>query len=145
MKKVVALVAVLVLTACASPEQVAARKASFVARQNAMFDAQRAAAELTCSGKEQCDKMFRIASDATMEMADMKIQTVTPNYISTYNPTDYGRIGMTARRTLSSGNDEVIKLDVNCRGVGGAMPWEDCFDRVATIYKTYKARIDKLK
>ena len=135
---------VLILAACASPEQVIARKAAFAAKQNAMFDAQRQAAELTCKDKDQCDRMFRVASDVVMEMADMKVQTATQNYVATYNPLDYGRIGMTARRTLSSGTEEVIKLDVNCRGIGGVMPWEDCFDRVAFIYRTYKARVDRL-
>jgi hypothetical protein len=90
--------------------------------------------------------MFRIATDSVTEMSSMKIQTVTPNYISTYNPTRVGHIGMAAKRTLGSGNTETIRLDVTCEGINwDHAPYRlECFSRVETIYRAYKAKISQL-
>ena len=141
MKKLLAIATVLALTACASPEEIAARKAAFQAARDDQEAQQRGAAVITCNTKAQCDKIFRIASDAVTEMADMKVQTASTNYIATYNPTEYGYIGMAARRVLVSGDAEKITLDVVCKGMYGDMPWESCYSRVASIYRAYKSRL----
>ena len=147
MKKILSIASILSLTACVSPEmtaKIAERNAAFAALRVPMLNAQRAAGELTCTKKDQCDRMFRVASDFVTEMSSMKIQIASPNYISTYNPINVGHIGMSARRTLVSGDTELIKLEVNCRGIdSGHEPFQlDCFKQVENAYRVYKAKID---
>jgi hypothetical protein len=140
MQKIFTIAAVLLVSACASPEQIAASQAKVVAKHNAIAEIRETSGVVKCADKEQCDKFFRIASDVIIELSDMKIQSSTPNYISTYNPIKYGFIGMTARRTLGAGAGEIVRLDVNCRGMEGSWPLEGCFDRVAYVYKVFNRR-----
>lgn len=80
-----------------------------------MLDAKQKVEEITCKGKEQCDLLFRIASDALIETSDMKVQNNSLNYISTFNPTQPGRIGISARKLLISGDTEKVIFSATCK------------------------------
>lgn len=137
MKRILILSIALLITACVSPEQVAAKKA----RQQAMMNAINQNSVVVCDNKKKCDAIYRVAVDMVTSYADMKIQTQGENNISTYNPIDWGRIGMGARRTLNTDNTENITLNVYCKGMLGDYPWEACFDQVTFIYNTYKTKV----
>ncbi len=74
----------------------------------------------------------------------MKIQSQGENNISTYNPFNYGYVGMSAQRTLSTGTAENITLNVYCKGMSETLlPWESCFERVTAIYNINRTKIAK--
>lgn len=143
MRKAILLMFILVNTGCAGVSQrIEAQKSIERAAEFEMLDARQKAEMITCSGKEQCDRYFRVASDFVMEHATMKIQTASENYVATFNPISDGQIGMTARRSLGSGGSETIKLDINCYpGRYGIMALS-CYRRTATMYSLYKIQIE---
>jgi hypothetical protein len=109
-----------------------------------MYEAQRAASIIRCRGKNECDKIFRIANDTLVELSDMKIQTSTQNYVATYSPIEYGDVGIFLTRTLSSEDYELIKFNVLCKGINGPSPWVQCYERVTNVYRKYKDRLEDL-
>lgn len=114
------------------------------AKQDEMNAAIKQNSTISCNSKSRCDKIYRIASDIVVEYSDMKVQLQGENFISTYNPIDLGKIGIGARRTMSSGSGETVTLSVYCKGMVGSVIWEPCYDRVTNIYNHYKVRIKGL-
>lgn len=142
---VVASLAMVLLTGCgAAKERIAAQDAERRSTAYEMLSAIQEAGEITCNGKEQCNRLFRVASDFIAEESSMKIQTVSENYISTYNPIKIGQIGMSARKTLTKDDNETIKLSISCKDEY-RIAEIDCNRLVAALYKKYKRAIDSMR
>jgi uncharacterized protein YceK len=104
------------LTGCGAVKQnMANYEAERRAAEFQMLDAKQKVEEITCKGREKCDLLFRIASDALIETSDMKVQNTSQNYISTFNPTQPGRIGISARKLLVSGDTEKVVFSATCK------------------------------
>ena len=138
----VAFVFLFILSGCGSMKNQLEQERRDAENAEARFNLSRVDAEVVrCKSKEECNKMFRIASDVVTEFSDMKIQTATENYIATFNPTRLGMIGMTARRTLALSEGEEIKLSISCnRQYYASIAY--CFNKSADIYDIYKKRLE---
>ena len=99
---------------------------------------------VTCPDKRTCDKAFTLAKIYVQEHADMKIQSSDDTIVSTYNPTDYGRMALTATRTPESGDSSTIKLVATCKGMdsGSDLFFKMCAERIAPTYKNFKSFIE---
>lgn len=97
---------------------------------------------ITCDSKDMCDKIFRIASDITVEYSDMRIQSQGVNNVSTYNPVDHGDVGMLVQRVMVDSNSEKIKFIVVCDGMYNyRIIGNSCYEKVTSIYNIYKQRV----
>lgn len=105
-----------------------------------MLDAKQKVEEITCKGKEQCDLLFRIASDVLIETSDMKVQNTSQNYISTFNPTQPGRIGISARKLLVSGDTEKVVFSAACKDSYSSLEIL-CNKGMYIIYATYANKL----
>lgn len=141
MDKFFLIVLILTLTACVSPEKIAAYKAIEESENEILITARRDVEEIRCSSKAQCDKIFRIASDVVSTMSDMKLQISSENIVSTYNPISIGYVGMSATRSLGMNEAEIIKLNVNCKGMNDGISRRHCMSKVLNIYRDYKSKI----
>lgn len=143
MRKAILLSFILINTGCAGVSQrIEAQKSQERAAEFEMLDARQKAEVISCNGKEQCDRYFRVASDFVMEHATMKIQTATENYVATFNPIRDGQVGMTARRSLGTAGSETIKLDINCNPGRYGLMAMSCYRSTAAMYNLYKIQID---
>lgn len=136
MKKI-AILAALALTGCVSPAQ---RQQNQANHDNLMAQVRQASADatVTCKDKSECDRMFDAAKSYVHSKSDMKVQISDSVNISTYNPTEWGYVGMSASRTPVAGGGSAIRLSVSCKGLYETYPWEACPGRVIPIYKGFK-------
>lgn len=110
------------------------------AAESQMLDVKQKVEEVTCKGKEQCDLLFRIASDVLIETSDMKVQNSSQNYISTFNPTQPGRIGISVRKLLVSGDTEKVVFSATCKDSYGSFEIM-CNKGMYIAYTTYEIKL----
>lgn len=141
-RKLLLLTLVMINAGCAGVSQgIEAHKSKERAAMSEMLEARQNTEVISCNGKEQCDRYFRVASDFAMEHATMKIQTATENYVATFNPISDGQVGITARRMLGTAGSETIKLDINCNPGRYGLLTISCYSQTATMYKLYGIQI----
>lgn len=136
-------IACLFITGCAGvAERIAEKDSQRMASRYEMLTVRQKVEEISCKGKEQCDLLFRIASDVIAENSDMKIQNSSENYISTYNPIQPGRIGLSARKSLSTGGTEKVVFTAVCSN-----RYNDyellCNKGLSIIYRTYLMKLNE--
>ena len=133
----------LTLTGCVSQEELARRQAAFNEMQSRLSASQNNTI-VTCPNKQVCDKAFSLAKIYVQNNADMKIQFSDETTISTYNPINYGYMGLNATRTPEVGDSSSIKLVASCKGMydGGGYFYEMCANRVTPVYEGFKPFIE---
>ena len=130
-----------ILGGCATPEQRAKEEADFREIQAQYEAARERAALVLCKSKEQCDKVFRVATEEIRTFSTMKIQTATDTYVATYSPIRIGHIGMTVERKLGQGDEEWIAMSILCDWRVYA---DYCMKQSTTIYKHYALKLQHL-
>jgi hypothetical protein len=142
-KLVIISTAALLITGCAgTKERIVAFEANRKASEYEMLEARQKVEEVSCKGKEKCDLLFRIASDVILEKSDMKVQNSSQNNISTFNPTQPGRIGISARRTLATGDTEKVIFSAICADRYNAFE-ELCNKGLSIVYRTYLIKLNE--
>ena len=130
-----------ILGGCATPEQRAKEEADFREIQAQYEAARDRAALVLCESKEQCDKVFRVATEEIRLFSSMKIQTATDTYVATYSPISIGDIGMTAERRLGQGDEEWIAMSILC---DWRLVADSCMKKSTLIYKHYALKLQRL-
>lgn len=101
-------------------------------------------AYVTCNDKASCDKVFSLAQIYINSMASQKIQVATDTIIETYNPTEYGNIGMGAVKIPGKGSSAIIRLSVTCK-VSDSGHFENyCRSKKLDIYKGFRPFVNKM-
>lgn len=136
-RMLVLVVLTFILAGCATQQQIQAWQSQKYEMNSAIAES----SSITCDSKEKCDKIFRVATDIASQYSDMKIQTQGVNNLSTYNPNEYGRVGISVQRIMLAGNAEKINFNVVCKGMYDDLMGKYCYERVASTYKLYKQRV----
>lgn len=71
-----------------------------------------------CSSKPQCDAMWSEALVQIQNVSGMRIQTATDTYVQTFNPTDFGRMGGSARLVPHPNGTSSIEATFTCSYCG---------------------------
>ena len=101
-------------------------------------------AYITCDDKASCDKAFSLAQIYINSRASQKIQVATDTIIETYNPTEYGNIGMGAVKIPGKGSSAIIRLSVTCK-ISDSGSFENyCKSRKLDIYKDFRPFVNKM-
>ncbi|MBD9577945.1 hypothetical protein IB260_21650 [Pseudomonas sp. PDM23] len=136
------------LAGCASPEQVARVKAE-KAKVKRDLIASWPKASVRCKDEKSCNKAFSRAKVFVQQISDMKIQMSDETMVTTYNPTEFGYVGLTVTRSPDVGNEEIIKIQPVCRGLRSLEDIDsditgfaaDCAKKMAYINNNFKAYI----
>lgn len=136
-----------ILAGCASPEQVARVKAES-AKVKSDLIASWPKASVRCKDEKSCDKAFARAKIFVQEFSDMKIQTSDDTMVTTYNPIEYGDIGLSVTRMPEAGEGAIIKIQPVCKGLRSLedidMSWTatGCAKKMAYINNNFGAYIN---
>ncbi|HEY0061381.1 MAG TPA: hypothetical protein VGC21_04630 [Telluria sp.] len=95
---------------------------------------------IVCVSKEQCDQLFILTESYLAKSADMKVQTVTPTTISTFNPSQPGAIAMGALRMRGKGDTSLISVSTSCKEDSENV--KVCLRRQLRIVKAFKPFIE---
>ena len=130
------------LTGCASQEQVANKQMQFAQAQNDLHMA-RVDSPVKCADRKSCDKAFSLAKVFVQQHSDMKIQISDDAMVSTFNPTQYTMVGLSALKVPGSGDSSKIQLTVSCKGMEsvGAF-YTECAQRSANLYRNFKSYVE---
>jgi hypothetical protein len=101
-------------------------------------------AYVTCNDKTSCDKTFSLTQIYINSMASQKIQVATDTIIETYNPTEYGNIGMGAVKIPSKGGSEIIRLSVTCKVSDSGHFEKYCESKKLDIYRGFRPFVNKM-
>jgi len=101
-------------------------------------------AYVTCNDKTSCDKTFSLAQIYINSMASQKIQVATDTIIETYNPTEYGNIGMGAVKIPGKGSSAMIRLSVTCKVSDSGHFEKYCGSKKLDIYKGFRPFVNKM-
>lgn len=101
-------------------------------------------AYVTCNDKTSCDKTFSLTQIYINSMASQKIQVATDTIIETYNPTEYGNIGMGAVKIPGKGSSAIIRLSVTCKVSDSGHFVNYCESKKLDIYKGFRPFINKM-
>src|SRR4051812_2232264 len=78
-------------------------------------DAAELAVPLTCTGADECQKLWRRAQVWVIQNSGYKIQIATDAVVETFNPRDYSLVwGFSLTRMPGNGNEETIELTPTC-------------------------------
>lgn len=88
----------------------------------------------SCPNKPVCDKAFSLSKIYIQNNSDMKIQFSDDTIVSTYNPTRFGAIGMSATKTPGRGDSATIQLNVVCKSIVDI----DCLRRSTDAYAGFR-------
>lgn len=144
MKKAAIIFSATFLFGCVSQEQLARNQQEINQAKNAL-DAARLNSSIECKSKPICEKAFSLAKIYVQQNADMKIQFSDETMITTYNPTKYGLVGVSASKILGAGDSATIQLAAICKGM---QYYQDnpfyvrCTLRLADIYRGFKPFIE---
>lgn len=89
----------------------------------------------SCPNKPTCDKAFSLTKIYIQNNSDMKIQFSDDTIVSTYNPTTFGSIGMSATKTPGRGDSATIQLNVFCKF---SIADIDCLRRSTDAYAGFR-------
>lgn len=101
-------------------------------------------AYVTCNDKTSCDKTFSLTQIYINSMASQKIQVATDTIIETYNPTEYGNIGMGAVKIPGKGSSAIIRLSVTCKVSDSGHFVNYCESKKLDIYKGFRPFVNKM-
>lgn len=101
-------------------------------------------AYVTCNDKTSCDKTFSLAQIYINSMASQKIQVATDTIIETYNPTEFGNIGMGAVKIPGKGSSAIIRLSVTCKVSDSGHFEKYCESKKLDIYKGFRPFVNKM-
>lgn len=140
--------AVAAFSGCASPEQVARINAER-AKVKSDLIASWPKASVRCSDEKSCDKAFARAKVFVQEISNMKIQASDDTMVITYNPIEYGDVGLSVTRMPEAGEGAVIKIQPVCRGLKSLEDIDsditgiaaNCAKKMAYINNNFKAYI----
>lgn len=112
--------AVLLLTACATPEQLARQQ-----EQRDRFLASRP----VCTSDRQCEAMWAAARNWVTSTCGMKIQTMTDSFLETYNSIDMRLACRVTKDPLPQGGYR-FEVTTGCGNMFGCAPdsWQAAFD-----------------
>ena len=143
MLKHIAIIAVIVLAGCASPQERQQRQSENAALQSRL-SATNLSTTVNCSSKPRCDKAFSLAKVYVQMHADMKIQFSDDTTISTYNPLDYGYVALQATKLPEAGDTASITLVATCKGmyVGSDLFFNMCARKIVPAYEGFKSYVE---
>jgi hypothetical protein len=102
-------------------------------------------AKISCQNKQSCDKAFGLAEVFVKENADTTIQFSDDTIVSTFNPIAWGKMGLTASKTLEAGDSATIKLVASCKGINTNINntyYIKCVEKVENAYLKFKPFIE---
>lgn len=136
--KIIAILILAALTGCATKAQ---KDLEFAQDLKAVtrLENSLAGTKVKCGNAQRCAKMFALTKSYVRANSDMKVQTSDENSISTYNPLDFGRIGLQAEMVPDKGDTGEIRIDGTCKGmlVYPAMYQRYCSNRLAGIFEGF--------
>jgi uncharacterized protein YcfL len=111
----------IVLSGCASPEEGTTVDSQQVEAQTNEFSSRleiaAEKAKFNCRNKQTCDKAFRLAWYFVKENSDTTIQYSDDTIVNAFNPTTWGKMGLTVTKTFEKGDLTSIKLSASCKGI----------------------------
>lgn len=140
---ITALLLLVTITGCATPQQREQREAERRRLQSELSDAQ-SRASVSCSGKASCDKAFSLAKLYMQDNSHMRMQFSDDTTATTYNPTDYGYVGLTAKKIPGKGDSAEVTLTGTCRGMyDGGFYFFECAQKLIRILNDFPPYIEK--
>jgi len=101
-------------------------------------------AYVTCNDRTSCDKTFSLAQIYINSMASQKIQVATDTIIETYNPTEYGNIGMGAVKIPGKGSSAIVRVSVTCKVSDSGHFAKYCESKKLDIYNGFRPFVSKM-
>lgn len=157
MKRLVLIVAMLVLAGCAAEMERAEKIHQEYLAANAevaplkeRLKAAQTNAVFACSNKRDCDKAFTLAKGYVQANTDYKIQFSDDTMIATYNGLhrkyEYDDlVSLKSTKTLGAGDSATIDLFASCSGLNGELgeDFNPCAKKLIAIYDGFKPYIEQ--
>jgi outer membrane murein-binding lipoprotein Lpp len=128
--------AVVLMSGCASMErEMQAATDRETAIRIALIEAERDSSSVKCATKTECEKAFTRAKIFVHDRSSMRVQFADDTTITTYNPNDYGLIGLTVTRRPGEGDSATLTLKVSCYDIQYNLI--QCAPRMTKIYNDF--------